>query len=121
MVLQPNEVAQVVKLLQDGTSICEGLLCLPAQSKKHGGDTSKLAVTRGELYKTAEKHQPNRRTNICVFVQGGTGGVLPGMFLTKLSESMRAQYPLVVPVLTAKHHAARLALVREHQKWQVCL
>lgn len=101
MVLQPNEVAQVVKLLQDGTSICEGLLYLLAQSQKHGGDTSKLAVTQGELYKTAAKHQPSCRTNICVFVQGGTGGALPGMFQTKLSESMRAQCPLVLPVLTA--------------------
>ena len=32
---------------------------------------------------------------------------------------MRAQHPLVGPVLTAQHRAARLAFAREHQDWQV--
>lgn len=44
-VLQPIQVAQVVQLLQDGTSIQEGLMCLPAQSQEHGGDTRKRAIT----------------------------------------------------------------------------
>uniref|UniRef100_A0AAY5KJW3 Tc1-like transposase DDE domain-containing protein n=1 Tax=Esox lucius TaxID=8010 RepID=A0AAY5KJW3_ESOLU len=32
---------------------------------------------------------------------------------------MRARCPLVVPVLTAQHCAAQLALSREHQSWQI--
>ena len=32
---------------------------------------------------------------------------------------MRARRPLVGPVLTAQHRAARLAFAREHQNWQV--
>lgn len=35
-------------------------------------------------------------------------------------DSMRAQRPLVGPLLTAQHRAAQLAFVREHQNWQVC-
>ncbi|KAJ8361323.1 hypothetical protein SKAU_G00178480 [Synaphobranchus kaupii] len=32
---------------------------------------------------------------------------------------MRARHPVVGPVLTAQHRAARLAFAREHQNWQV--
>ena len=52
--LDPTEVAQAVQLLQDGTSIPEGLLCLPAQSQEHGGDSRRQAVTLGELDRTVE-------------------------------------------------------------------
>ena len=32
---------------------------------------------------------------------------------------LRAQRPVVGPVLTAQHRGARLAFTREHQNWQV--
>ncbi|KAJ8348305.1 hypothetical protein SKAU_G00268940 [Synaphobranchus kaupii] len=114
----------------------EGLLCLPAQSQERGGDTGRRAITQGELDRAVEGQGPSGRTGICSFVRGGTGGALPEpykmissgllmcMFLTKLSETdheggMRARRPVVGPVLTAQHRAARLAFAREHQNWQV--
>ncbi len=33
---------------------------------------------------------------------------------------LRAQHPLVGPVLTAHHRGARLAFAIENQNWQVC-
>ena len=55
----------------------EGLLCLPAQTQEHGGDTRRPAVTWGELDRAVEGHQPSSRTSICFFMRGGTGGALP--------------------------------------------
>ena len=55
----------------------EGLLCLPAQSQEHGGDTRRPAFTQGELDRAVEGHQPSSRTSICSFVRGGKGGALP--------------------------------------------
>ncbi len=56
--LDPTEVAQAVQFLQDGPSIYvplpEDLLCLPAQSKEHGGNSRRHAVTLGELDRAVE-------------------------------------------------------------------
>ncbi len=41
-----------------------GLVCVPAQSQEHGGDTRRQAVTRGELDRAIEG-------------QGRTRGALP--------------------------------------------
>ena len=83
--LQPNQVAQVVLLLHNGTSICSV--------------ARRFAVTQRELCRALEGHQLTSRTSICSFVRGGTGGALPEpyqmtssrllvcMFLTKLSET----------------------------------
>ena len=63
--LNPTEVAQVVQLLQDGTSTCAGdLMCLPAQSPEHGGDFRRQAVTLGELDRAVEGPQHISRTDI---------------------------------------------------------
>ena len=48
-------------------------MCLPAQSPEHGGDFRRQAVTLGELDRAVEGPQPISRTDICSFVQGGTG------------------------------------------------
>ena len=40
----------------------EGLLCLPAQSQEHEGDTTRPAVTQGELDRSVEEHQASSRT-----------------------------------------------------------
>ena len=114
--------------LQDGTAIRS--LCLPAQSQERGPlhAVSWTMAVHGQ--------QPSSRTGICFFVRGGRRGALPEpykmtssrllvcMFLAKLSnrlheDGMRAQHPLMGPVLTAQHHAAQLAFAREHQNWQV--
>ncbi len=55
--LNHTKFAQAVQLLQDGISIVplsEGLLCLPAQSQEHGGDSRRQAVTLGELDRAIE-------------------------------------------------------------------
>ena len=49
------------------------LMCLPAQSPEHGGDPRRQAVTLGELDRAVEGPKPISRTDICCFVQGGTG------------------------------------------------
>ena len=48
-------------------------MCLPAQSPDRGGDFRRQAVTLLELDRAVEGPQPISRTNICSFVQGGTG------------------------------------------------
>ncbi len=54
--LDPTEVAQAVQLLQAHQYVPwpEGLLCLPAQSQEHGGDSRRQAVTLGELDRAVE-------------------------------------------------------------------
>lgn len=48
-------MAQVVQILQDGTTmLLEGLPCLPAQSQEHGIDSRKWAYTLGELDRAIE-------------------------------------------------------------------
>ena len=49
------------------------LMCLPAQSPEHGGDSRRQAVTLGELDRAVEGPQPISRIDNCCFVQGGTG------------------------------------------------
>ena len=113
------------------------LMCLPAQSPEHGGDSRRQAVTLGELDRAVEGPQPISSTDICCFVQGGTGWALPEpyrmtssrplewMSLPKQSETdfMRVasgrDVPVLCPVLTAQHRGARLAFAIEHQNWHV--
>lgn len=66
--LNPTEVEQ---FLQDVTSVLPlpGLPCPPAQSEKHGGDSSRQGVTLVGLDRAAEGPQLIRRTSICSFVQ----------------------------------------------------
>ncbi|MBN3298611.1 KDM4A demethylase, partial [Amia calva] len=98
--------------------------CVSQYSLEHGGGTKRRAVTRGELDRGVEGHQPSSRTGICSFVRGGTGGVLPEpykmtssgllvcMFLTKLSQtdSMRASSA------TCAHSPAPCSLIGIRQR-----
>ena len=66
--LNPTEVAQIVQLLQDGTStrsVARRFDVSPAQSPEHGGDSRRQAVTLGELDRAVEGPQPISRTDIC--------------------------------------------------------
>ncbi len=132
--LQPIQVAQVVQLLEDGTSIrAVARMFAVSPSTVSRAWRRYQEITWGELDRAVKGHQPSSRTSICSFVRGGTGGALPEsckmtpsgllvcMFLTKLSEtdSMSARHAVVGPVLAAQHCAAWLALAREHQNWQV--
>ena len=107
--LQPIQVAQVVRLLQDGTSYVSSHGLLPAQSQEHGEDARRQAITQGEMDKAVEVQQPSSRTGICSFVRGAGGalpvpykitpsGLLVCMLLTKFRNGlggMIARRPLV--------------------------
>ena len=74
-------------------------------SQKHGGDTRRCAITREELddLQWANHVHVSDQTVKDRLHEGG----------------MKARRPLMGPVLTAQHLAARLAFAREHQDWQV--
>ncbi|KAL0154165.1 hypothetical protein M9458_050523 [Cirrhinus mrigala] len=130
--LQPTQVAQVVQLIQDGTS-------MRAVARRFAVSVSVVSRAWRRYQETGQyvrrhgggrrREQPSSRTATSAFVQGGTGGALPEpckmtssrpqmcMCLLKRSEtdSMR----VVGVVLTAQHRAGRLAFAREHQDWQI--
>ncbi|CAB1426658.1 unnamed protein product [Pleuronectes platessa] len=64
-------VAQVVQLLQAHPYVQSQE---DSVSRTHRGDTRRQAVTRGELDRTVEEHQPSSKTGFCSFVGGGTEG-----------------------------------------------
>ena len=74
--LQPNRVAQVVQLLQDGTStrVVAGRLAVSPSTVSRAWRRHQETVTYGELDRSIEGHQPSSRTGICSFVRGGTAG-----------------------------------------------
>ncbi|MCJ8737365.1 hypothetical protein PDJAM_G00023040 [Pangasius djambal] len=112
-------------------------MCLPAQYQEHGGDPGRWAVTRGEMDRAVEGQKPSSRTwYLLLFARRNRGSTARALqndlqqatgvnvsdqtVRNRLHEGgMRARRPLVGPVLTAQHHAARLAFAREHQNWQV--
>ena len=91
--LQSNQVAEVVQLIQDVTSIhvvCKRVCCV---------------VSQHSLKSTEEI--PGDGTSICFFVQGGTVGSRPEPY--KMTSSRLLVYMflnVVVSVLTALHRTA---------------
>ena len=65
--LLSNQVAQVVQLLQAHPYVRsqEGLLCLPAQSQEHGGDTRRPELKRAEQSCRVLTHQQDRYLLLC--------------------------------------------------------
>ena len=70
--LNPTEVAQVVQLLQDGTSTRAAARRFNVSPSTNSGDFRRLVVILGELDRAVEGPQPLSKTDTCSFVQGGT-------------------------------------------------
>ena len=105
----------------------EGLLCHPAQSQEHGGDTRRSAITQGELEGINQAAGPVSATlceeeqeEHCQSTTKSPPGYWCACFWPNCQKQtpwggMRARHPLMGPELTARHRAARLAFTREHQ------
>ncbi|KAI4886940.1 hypothetical protein NFI96_030455 [Prochilodus magdalenae] len=95
--LDPTEVAQVVQLLKDGTSIC--------------AIATRFAVSPSTVLR--EEQDEHCQSPTAVNVPDQTIRNMPH------EDGLRARHPVVGPVLTGQHRRARLAFATEHRNWQI--